>query len=244
MDTKSYIAGKLVPDMLRQKIINIEGSEDLEFINIDSVDVKELTEAFALTKPYSVDVQLSRFSERDVKHKFNLVVKVSRYNVKYRWKNSRSSSSKKSRIKQRWRPIGCCLISWKGKYFYNSKSATRRKISIILIELIPFFVLDLRSLQNVLKKFTSLAISTFYSRMRRRHTKTSYQLWAGEMIFPSEFLFNNFSVTTKLDPKKINKFELFPDFITLKFKKIDALWFWTISPTTDGRCRRQRSTWT
>lgn len=77
MDTKSYIALKLVPELLKQKLIYIDGAEDVEFINIDTVDVKELTEAFALTKPYSVDVQLSRFSERDVKHKFNFVVKVS-----------------------------------------------------------------------------------------------------------------------------------------------------------------------
>jgi hypothetical protein len=76
MDIKSYISGKLVPELLRQKIIYIEGADDMEFINIDSVQVNELTEAFALTKPYAVDVQLSRYSERDVKHTFNLVVKV------------------------------------------------------------------------------------------------------------------------------------------------------------------------
>lgn len=78
MDIKSYIALKLVPKLLKEKLIYIDGAEDVEFINIDSVDVNELTDAFALTKPYAVDVQLSRFSERDVKHKFNLVVKVSR----------------------------------------------------------------------------------------------------------------------------------------------------------------------
>lgn len=77
MDTKNYIAGKLVPELLRQKIIYIDGAEDTEFINIDEVEVKELTEAFALTKPYSVDVKLSRYSERDIKHEFHLVVKVS-----------------------------------------------------------------------------------------------------------------------------------------------------------------------
>jgi hypothetical protein len=76
MDIKSYISGKLVPELLREKIICIEGADDMEFINIDSVQVNELTEAFALTKPYAVDVQLSRYSERDVKHIFNLVVKV------------------------------------------------------------------------------------------------------------------------------------------------------------------------
>lgn len=77
MEEKNYIIGKLVPELLRQKIIDIKGSDETEFINIDSVDVKELTEAFALTKPYAVDVQLSRYCERDVKHIFNLVVKVS-----------------------------------------------------------------------------------------------------------------------------------------------------------------------
>lgn len=77
MEAKNYIIGKLVPELLRQKIIDIEGSEETEFINIDSVDVQELNEAFALTKPYAVDVQLSRYCERDVKHKFHLVVKVS-----------------------------------------------------------------------------------------------------------------------------------------------------------------------
>lgn len=77
MEIKNYIIGKLVPELLRQKIINIEGSNDTEFINIDSVEVNELNEAFALTKPFSVDVQLSRYSERDVKHDFHLVVKVS-----------------------------------------------------------------------------------------------------------------------------------------------------------------------
>lgn len=76
MDIKTYISGKLVPELLRQKIIYIEGADDMEFINIDSVQVNELTDAFALTKPYAVDVQLSRYSERDVKHTFNLVVKV------------------------------------------------------------------------------------------------------------------------------------------------------------------------
>jgi hypothetical protein len=77
MDAKSYIALKLVPELLRQKIIYIDGCDDSEFINIDSVDVNELTEAFALTKPYAVDVKLSRYSERDTKHEFHLVVKVS-----------------------------------------------------------------------------------------------------------------------------------------------------------------------
>lgn len=78
MEITSYIVGKLVPELLRQKIIDIKGSTDTEFINIDSVDVTELNEAFALTKPYAVDVQLSRYCERDVKHRFNLVVKVSK----------------------------------------------------------------------------------------------------------------------------------------------------------------------
>lgn len=78
MDTKSYIALKLVPELLKQKLIYIDGAEDVEFINIDTVEVTELTEAFALTKPYAVNIVLSRFSERDVKHKFSLVVKVSR----------------------------------------------------------------------------------------------------------------------------------------------------------------------
>jgi len=77
MEITNYIVGKLVPELLRQKIIDIKGSTDTEFINIDSVDVTELNEAFALTKPYAVDVQLSRYCERDVKHRFNLVVKVS-----------------------------------------------------------------------------------------------------------------------------------------------------------------------
>jgi hypothetical protein len=77
MDIKNYIAGKLVPELLRQKIIFIDGCDALEFINIDSVDVNELTEAFALTKPYAVDVKLSRYCERDIKHEFHLVVKVS-----------------------------------------------------------------------------------------------------------------------------------------------------------------------
>lgn len=77
MEIKNYIIGKLVPDMLRQKIIDIKGSSETEFINIDSVEVTELNEAFALTKPFSVDVTLSRYCERDVKHLFHLVVKVS-----------------------------------------------------------------------------------------------------------------------------------------------------------------------
>lgn len=77
MEIKNYIIGKLVPDMLRKKVIDIEGCDETEFINIDSVEVNELNEAFALTKPYAVDVTLSRYCERDVKHKFNLVVKVS-----------------------------------------------------------------------------------------------------------------------------------------------------------------------
>lgn len=77
MEIKNYIAVKLVPELLRQKIIYIDGADDTEFINIDSVDVKELNEAFALTKPYAVDVKLSRYAERDVKHEFHLVVKVS-----------------------------------------------------------------------------------------------------------------------------------------------------------------------
>lgn len=77
METKNYIIGKLVPDMLRQKVINIEGCDETEFINIDSVEVNELSEAFALTMPFAVDVTLSRYCDRDVKHKFNLVVKVS-----------------------------------------------------------------------------------------------------------------------------------------------------------------------
>lgn len=77
MEARNYIIGKLVPELLRQKIIDIEGSDETEFINIDSVDVKQLSEAFALSNPYAVDVQLSRYCERDVKHKFNLVVKVS-----------------------------------------------------------------------------------------------------------------------------------------------------------------------
>lgn len=79
MEAKNYIAGKLVPELLRQKIIYIEGSDDREFINIDEVEVKELAEAFALTKPYAVDVKLSRYSERDIKHEFHLVVKVSNF---------------------------------------------------------------------------------------------------------------------------------------------------------------------
>ena len=77
MEIKNYIAVKLVPELLRQKIIYIDGADDTEFINIDSVDVKELNEAFALTKPYAVDVKLSRYAERDVKHEIHLVVKVS-----------------------------------------------------------------------------------------------------------------------------------------------------------------------
>lgn len=77
MEIKNYIIGKLVPDMLRKKVINIEGCDETEFINIDSVDVNQLTEAFALTMPFAVDVTLSRYCERDVKHKFHLVVKVS-----------------------------------------------------------------------------------------------------------------------------------------------------------------------
>lgn len=77
MEITNYIIGKLVPELLRQKIIYIDGCSDTEFINIDSVDVKELNEAFALTKPFAVDVKLSRYCERDVKHEFHLVVKVS-----------------------------------------------------------------------------------------------------------------------------------------------------------------------
>lgn len=77
MEITNYIIGKLVPELLRQKIIYIDGCSDTEFINIDSVNVKELNEAFALTKPFSVDVKLSRYSERDIKHEFHLVVKVS-----------------------------------------------------------------------------------------------------------------------------------------------------------------------
>ena len=77
MEITNYIGGKLVPELLRQKIIYIDGADDTEFINIDSVDVNELNEAFALTKPYAVDVKLSRYAERDVKHEFHLVVKVS-----------------------------------------------------------------------------------------------------------------------------------------------------------------------
>ena len=77
MDNKNYIILKLVPELLKQKIIYIDGADGTEFINIDSVDVNELTEAFALTKPYAVDVKLSRYCERDVKHEFHLVVKVS-----------------------------------------------------------------------------------------------------------------------------------------------------------------------
>lgn len=77
MEITNYIVGKLVPELLRQKIIYIDGADDTEFINIDSVDVNELNEAFALTKPYAVDVKLSRYAERDVKHEFHLVVKVS-----------------------------------------------------------------------------------------------------------------------------------------------------------------------
>lgn len=76
MEITNYITGKLVPELLRQKIIDIDGSSETEFINIDSVDVKELNEAFALTKPFAVDVKLSRYCERDVKHEFHLVVKV------------------------------------------------------------------------------------------------------------------------------------------------------------------------
>lgn len=77
MEITNYITGKLVPELLRQKIIDIDGCDETEFINIDSVDVQELNEAFALTKPFSVDVKLSRYCERDVKHEFHLVVKVS-----------------------------------------------------------------------------------------------------------------------------------------------------------------------
>lgn len=76
MEITNYITGKLVPELLRQKIIDIDGCDETEFINIDSVDVQELNEAFALTKPFSVDVKLSRYCERDVKHEFHLVVKV------------------------------------------------------------------------------------------------------------------------------------------------------------------------
>lgn len=79
MDNKNYIILKLVPELLKQKIIYIDGADETEFINIDSVDVNELTEAFALTKPYAVDVKLSRYCERDVKHEFHLVVKVSNF---------------------------------------------------------------------------------------------------------------------------------------------------------------------
>lgn len=77
MEITNYITGKLVPELLRQKIIDIDGCDETEFINIDSVDVQELNEAYALTKPFSVDVKLSRYCERDVKHEFHLVVKVS-----------------------------------------------------------------------------------------------------------------------------------------------------------------------
>lgn len=78
MEIENYIVGKLVPELLRQKIIDIDGCDETEFINIDEVEVKELCEAFALTKPYSVDVTLSRYCQRDVKVKHNLVVKVSK----------------------------------------------------------------------------------------------------------------------------------------------------------------------
>lgn len=77
MEITNYITGKLVPELLRQKIINIEGADETEFINIDSVDVRELNEAFSLTKPFAVDVKLSRYCERDVQHEYHLVVKVS-----------------------------------------------------------------------------------------------------------------------------------------------------------------------
>ncbi|CRL05479.1 CLUMA_CG018243, isoform A [Clunio marinus] len=73
---KNYITGKLVPELLKQKIINIKGADELEFVYIDSVEAKELNEAFSLAKPYAVDVTLSRYSERDVKHNFHLVVKI------------------------------------------------------------------------------------------------------------------------------------------------------------------------
>lgn len=90
MENKNYIVGKLVPKLLKEKLIYIDGTDEREFINIDSVDVEDLADVgFALTKPYSVKVKLSRYSERDNVHEFNLVVKVSVFNlirVKYRYK--------------------------------------------------------------------------------------------------------------------------------------------------------------
>ncbi|CAO1441277.1 unnamed protein product [Diamesa tonsa] len=77
MENKNYIVGKLVPKLLKEKIIYIEGTDEREFINIDSVVVDDLADVgFALTKPYSVKVKLSRYSERDNVHEFNLVVKI------------------------------------------------------------------------------------------------------------------------------------------------------------------------
>ena len=71
MENKNYITGKIVPQLLKQKIIYVRGCEDTEFITIDNVEVKELEDVgFALTIPYSLVVTLSKYSERDVKHIF------------------------------------------------------------------------------------------------------------------------------------------------------------------------------
>lgn len=234
MDAKSYIAGKLVPEMLRQKIINIEGSEELEFINIDSVEIKELTEAFALTKPYSVDVQLSRFSERDVKHKFNLVVKVSRNNEKFKKKIQGHVTFGSHWLNEFFKWI-LTFSNW----------ITRNKNCEILNNFIELSLRVSRSLQIVHQKFTIHVILMFYLKTRRQRIKILYQLWAAKKIFPSEFSLLRTIISTWLRNLilKINKFEPFPDFITLKFWKIDVRWFWTISLTTDGGWRLRRSIW-
>lgn len=135
MEIKNYIIGKLVPDLLRQKVIDIKGSKETEFINIDSVDVTELNEAFALTKPFSVDVTLSRYCERDVKHKFHLVVKVSEclyHRQDYKWSKIRRYFGKinKGKIQIRssyFHPVSTVCM-WQTKIFLERRR--RKKISL------------------------------------------------------------------------------------------------------------------
>ena len=77
MENRNYITGKIVPELLKQKIIYVKDCDDTEFVTIENVEVKELSDVgFALTIPYSVVVTLTKYSERDVKHIFDLVVKI------------------------------------------------------------------------------------------------------------------------------------------------------------------------
>lgn len=78
MDNKSYITHVIVPEMLKEKIIGIPEAEEIEFINIDSVDIEDMTD-MALTIPYRVKVKLSRYCDRDHPTEFNFVIKVKQY---------------------------------------------------------------------------------------------------------------------------------------------------------------------